>query len=74
MIKEMLNERNLPELKTRAEMLDILFEEEYGYLPPLPEKTEWEVKEKVIPSFCAGKAVAYKIDGKYIVKGKEFSR
>ena len=43
----MLKERNIPALKSRKEMLDILFEEEYGNLPPLPEKTEWEVKEKV---------------------------
>ena len=73
MLLEMLKEKNLPELKSREEMLNILFEEEYGFLPPLPEKTEYEVKEKFIPNFCAGKAIAYKITGKYLVNGKEFS-
>ena len=72
MLKKLLKERNIPELKTRKEMLDILFEEEYGHLPPLPEKCEWDVKEKVIPSFCAGKAIAYKITAKLVVKGKDF--
>lgn len=73
MLQEMLKERNIPALKSRKEMLDILFEEEYGNLPPLPEKTEWEVKEKVIPNFCAGKAIAYKITANLVVSGKDFS-
>ena len=73
MLKELLKERNLPELKTREDMLEILLEEEYGHLPPKPEKIDWEVKEKVIPNFCAGKAIAYKIIAKLTVCGKEFS-
>ena len=73
MLKEMLNERKLPELKSREEMMNILFEEEYGFMPAPPEKLEFEVKEKVIPSFCAGKAVANKITAKCVVKGKEYS-
>ncbi len=73
MFEKMLLDRNLPELRTRKEMLEILFEEEYGYMPPLPDSIEWEVKEKVIPNFCAGKAIAYKITANCILNGKSFS-
>lgn len=37
-IKDILKERNLPQFKSREEMLDILMREEYGYIPPKPEK------------------------------------
>ena len=37
MISKMINERNLPELLSKEEMIDILQREEYGYLPPKPE-------------------------------------
>jgi hypothetical protein len=36
-MRKMLEERNLPELKTREEMLQILQQEEYGFLPEAPE-------------------------------------
>ena len=36
-MQNMLKERNLPELKSREEMLEILQREEYGYLPEPPE-------------------------------------
>ena len=42
MIEKMLIERHLPKLKSREEMLEILLREEYGALPPTPERIEWE--------------------------------
>ena len=33
----LLKERNLPPLRSREKMLQILQEEEYGFLPPAPE-------------------------------------
>ena len=41
MIEKMLQERKLPPLKSREEMLDTLLKEEYGFLPPKPERLEW---------------------------------
>lgn len=41
MIAELLSQRKLPELKTREEMLDSLLQNEYGYLPPMPDSLEW---------------------------------
>lgn len=73
MLDELLKERNLPSLLSTAEMLDILFENEYGYMPPNPTDISFEKEEKYIKSFCAGKAVANKITAKTVVNGKEFS-
>lgn len=35
LLNELLNERNIPQLKSREEMLQIMQEEVYGYLPML---------------------------------------
>lgn len=61
MLQEMLKERKLPELKAREEMLKILLNEEYGFIPPKPNSMTWEVIEKFIPNFCAGKADCSKV-------------
>ncbi len=37
-------------------MLDILLKEEYGYLPPKPDKVTWVETDNYINCFCAGKA------------------
>ena len=42
----MIKERNLPMLRTREEMIDILMREEYGYVPDLPY--EMTVSEPVL--------------------------
>lgn len=73
MLQDMLKERNVPELKSREEMLGLIQKEVYGFLPPKPEKITFEVEEKVIPNFCAGNAVCNKITANCIVNGKEFS-
>lgn len=62
MLKELLNEKKLPALKSKSEMLEILQREEYGYMPPKPDKITFDVTENFIPSFCAGKAISRKID------------
>ena len=62
MIKKILSERNLPDFKSREEMLDILQKEEYGYLPQKPEKITWKTTENFVPKFCASKADFSKID------------
>ena len=38
-----LQAKKLPPLQTRAEMLTILQNEEYGIMPPQPEKIEFSV-------------------------------
>ena len=78
MIREILEERKLPALKSREEMLELLQRYEYGFIPPKPESVEWIVEENMLPHgriqyFCAGYADAYKITAKCVVNGKTFS-
>lgn len=58
MLKEILEERNVPALLSREEMLEIMQKEVYGYLPQKPDRLEWTVKNNYIGNFCAGKATA----------------
>ncbi|OQB15294.1 MAG: hypothetical protein BWY15_00665 [Firmicutes bacterium ADurb.Bin193] len=44
----------------RSEIINILCNEEYGFLPPKPEKLSWEVVEED-NRFCAGKAPLKKV-------------
>lgn len=69
---EILKTLNLPDLLSADEMTDMLLREEYGYLPPKPQKVEW-VSEKFIRGFCAGKASSDKVTLTFTVNGKEFS-
>lgn len=62
MFDRMLKYRDLPALKSREEMLDILFREEYGYLPPAPDEISWEVVGPQVNNFCAGKASFNRVD------------
>lgn len=73
MLQKMLEERNLPKLLSRNEMLDILFEEVYGHLPPKPTNLNWQVEENTIWNFCAGKAVLNKITMTCEIGDKSFS-
>ena len=68
-----LQAKKLPPLQTREEMLTILQNEEYGIMPPQPEKIEFSVQENVIPNFCAGKAVCHKVTAVGTVNGRAFS-
>lgn len=73
MLSEMLNERKLPPLLSRAEMLTILQREVYGKLPQKPETLSFDVEEDTIGNFCAGKAVLNKVTAHCGINGKEFS-
>ena len=54
MFLDELKKRNVPSLKSRAEMLELLQREEYGYLPKAPESFVWEAEPGVADNFCAG--------------------
>lgn len=73
MVRERLDELSLPKLLNKEEMLDILLREEYGYLPPKPDSVSFEVTEKYIRNFCAGKANACKVVARCTLGDKEFS-
>lgn len=73
MLKERLKEKNLPELKTREEMLEILQREEYGYLPPKPDRMSYKVTDDFISNFCAGKATSQKVEITNYMGDKEFT-
>ncbi len=56
MLQDLLKERDLPPLKSRDEMIEILQREVYGYLPPKPDTLTWTTEEHILKRFCAGKA------------------
>ncbi len=86
-IKQILDERNVPELmklktgrkiknsadfaKRREELKKIMQEEEYGYIPAPPEAMKVETKD--FPNFCAGKAVRKDLTFTVTIDGKDFS-
>ena len=73
MLKELIKERNLPDFKSKEEMLEIMKREVFGYLPPAPESIEFVETDAFIPNYCAGKATSKKVDVKVTVNGQEFS-
>ena len=73
MIDQLLTERRLPSFRSREEMLECLLREEYGYLPPKPEKLSWKQVEKANRKFCAGKATMNKMELTAEFNGKSFS-
>ena len=65
-MENLLKQRNLPPLKSREEMLDILLREQYGYLPEKPRKVTFsaayiEKKFRMTSNFCEGKATYKRI-------------
>ena len=62
MIYDMLKKRNLPAFLSKSKMLDLILNEEYGYMPPKPDDISWIVEKNQIPNFCAGKAVCNKVN------------
>lgn len=73
MMYSMLCQRRLPAFLQREEMLDIIQREEYGYIPPKPDEMDWNIEERIIPNFCAGKAVCNKVNIKVKLNNKDFS-
>ncbi len=70
---DLLTKRNLPELKTRDEMLEVMQREVYGYMPAAPEKIEFTEKRNAVSDYCAGKAFLNKVTATCTVNGQEFS-
>lgn len=72
-----LKERNLPPFVSGEEMLEILLREEYGYMPPKPEKVSFTVTEQGVREkfscFCAGKAYLSRVNITSVVNGREFT-
>lgn len=73
MFLDELKKRNVPSLKSRAEMLELLQWEEYGCLPKAPESLVWEAEPGVADNFCAGKATLEKLTFRVAVNGKDFA-
>lgn len=70
MYLELLKQRNLPALRSREEMLKILQEEEYGYMPPPPEKLTWTVQPDIVYKFGGDKASYSRVTLQYTLRGK----
>ena len=68
-----VKERNLPELQSREEMLSILQNEIYGFVPDKPDEESFSVEKDVIKNFCGGKAVCNRVTANCRMKGKQFS-
>ncbi len=68
----MLKDRNIPQLRSREEMLAVLLEEEYGQLPPKPDKVTFEEAGKIHPSISAGRATCDKVIAHCEIGGKTF--
>ena len=60
-MQKRLRELNLPELKTREEMLAVMQENVYGEMPPIPSTIHFHMQKDFIPDFCAGKATCDKV-------------
>lgn len=72
-LQPMLEKRNVPALKTREEMLDILQKEVYGYMPPAPTELKFETEYDVVSTYCAGKARIREVTATCLVNGNPFS-
>lgn len=72
MLKELLEQRGVPKLLSREEMLEVMQREVYGFIPTKPEKIEFE-KQEMISNFCCGKAVLNKVTAHIVINGNEFS-
>ena len=71
-MQKRLRELNLPEQKSREEMLSVMQENVYGTLPPKPDRVRFEVKE-YNPDFCAGKASHSRVEADCTLGTREFS-
>ncbi len=54
---QLLNKLPSPVGMTKNEIMELLLNEEYGYLPTKPISVSAEIVSKANPKFCAGKAV-----------------
>ncbi len=72
-IQELLAQRQIPALRGKEEMLEILQREEYGYLPAFPEELNFQTENDIEENFCAGKATLNRVTISGKVNGKEFA-
>ena len=63
----------MPNGMTRDEIIDLLLQQEYGYLPQASNKTEVARVEMLQDDFCSGKAELLKIVLKCTLENSEFS-
>ena len=73
MLADELKKRKLPPLKSKDEMLQIMLSEEYGNLPPIPQRILWEEIPLGIGTFCTGLASIKMIKCICEINGKVFS-
>lgn len=69
----LLQQRQLPALRSRAEMMDLLQREVYGYLPEKPLSVSFSVTEPISRNFCAGKARGERMVAMCDLGGRVFS-
>lgn len=72
-MKKLITERKLPPLLSKDEMLEILQREEYGFMPPSPEKISFSKTRLRNDNIFAGKGKLWEITVNVTVNGSEFS-
>ena len=70
---DMMAERMIPKLLSQEQMLSLMFENVYGFLPPKPTDIHFEICRNIIPFFCAGKATCDKVTAICSMGEKSFS-
>lgn len=70
---EMMAARKVPSLLSQEQMLSLMLENVYGYLPSVPTDMRFEVSEGFISDFCAGKATCDKVMAICSIGDKSFS-
>ncbi len=73
MLDRILEERGVPALRSREEMLELLLKYEYGRMPSAPDRVTFTVEEDISRNFCAGKAKMNKITVTAEFDGRVFS-
>lgn len=71
-LQAMLDERDVPELLSREEMLNVLATEVYGKMPPKMEDQYFAVEENTISNYCGGKAVHHKVFARGTINGESY--
>lgn len=72
-MKDLLIERGLPSLLSREEMLEILLSEEYGFMPPAPDKISFTKTQLRNDNVFAGKGRVWEINITVNVNNRDFS-
>lgn len=62
MIAEMLKERNLPEFRSREEMIDLLLKNEYGYFPNIPYEVSVSEPVNMYGRYCDSTVMQSKVE------------